>query len=113
MPRETTAAPAIANSSMAVAQQAMEQFRNASFTDAALNATVTNGVSSTITRGGRRYVVLTTITDSNVQSRHREDKDDPDSRQSLERQRKMGAQYHGRIWFGHDYFSADGPDSWS
>lgn len=54
--------------SMAVAQQAMEQFRNASFTDAALNATAANGVSSTITRGGRSYVVLTTITDTNVQN---------------------------------------------
>ena len=52
--------------SMAVAQQAMEQLRNASFTDAALNAT--GEVSSTITRGGRSYVVLTTITDTNVQN---------------------------------------------
>jgi prepilin-type N-terminal cleavage/methylation domain-containing protein len=52
--------------SMAVAQQTMEQFRNASFSDAALNAT--GEVSSTITRGGRRYVVQTTITDTNVQS---------------------------------------------
>lgn len=52
--------------SMAVAQQAMEQLRNASFTDAALNAT--GAVSSTITRGGRRYVVQTTITDTNVQN---------------------------------------------
>jgi prepilin-type N-terminal cleavage/methylation domain-containing protein len=51
--------------SMAVAQQQMEQFRNASFADAALNAT--GEVSSTITRGGRRYMVLTTITDTNVQ----------------------------------------------
>jgi len=51
--------------SMAVAQQTMEQFRNASFADAALNAT--GEVSSTITRAGRRYVVLTTITDTNVQ----------------------------------------------
>jgi prepilin-type N-terminal cleavage/methylation domain-containing protein len=54
--------------SMAVAQQQMEQFRNASFSDTALNATVTGGVSSTITRGGRRYEVRTTITDTNVQS---------------------------------------------
>lgn len=51
---------------MAVAQQTMEQFRNASFTDAALNAT--GEVSSTITRAGRRYVVQTTITDTNVQN---------------------------------------------
>ena len=54
--------------SMAVAQQQMEQFRNTTFDDAALNATATNGVSSTIFRGGRRYVVLTTITDTNVQN---------------------------------------------
>jgi len=54
--------------SMAVAQQAMEQLRNASFTDAALNATAANGASTTITRGGRSYVVLTTITDTNVQN---------------------------------------------
>jgi hypothetical protein len=46
----------------------MEQFRNASFTDAALNATAANGVSTTITRAARRYVVLTTITDTNVQN---------------------------------------------
>ena len=52
--------------SMAVAQQAMEQFKNASFTDAALTAT--GEVSSTITRAGRRYVVQTTITDTNVQN---------------------------------------------
>lgn len=52
---------------MAVAQQTMEQFRNASFTDATLNATATAGVATTITRAGRRYVVSTTITDSNVQ----------------------------------------------
>jgi prepilin-type N-terminal cleavage/methylation domain-containing protein len=52
--------------SMGVAQQTMEQFRNASFIDAALNAT--SGVPITITRGGRRYVVQTTITDTNVQN---------------------------------------------
>lgn len=54
--------------SMAVAQQTMEQLRNASFTDATLNATSVNGASTTITRGGRSYVVLTTIRDSNVQN---------------------------------------------
>jgi len=54
--------------SMAVAQQQMEQFRNASFSDTALNATVTNGVSTTIMRGGRSYLVQTTITDTNVQN---------------------------------------------
>ena len=52
--------------SMAVAQQTMEQFRTASFSDTALNAT--GAVSTTITRGGRRYVVQTTITDTNVQN---------------------------------------------
>lgn len=51
---------------MAVAQQTMEQFRNASFTDAALNATT--GVNTTIIRGGRQYLVTTTITNSNVQN---------------------------------------------
>jgi prepilin-type N-terminal cleavage/methylation domain-containing protein len=54
--------------SMAVAQQQMEQFRNASFTDAALSANTPNGVSTTITRAGRRYLVLTTITDTNLQN---------------------------------------------
>ena len=53
---------------MAVAQQQMEQFRNATFNDAALIATATAGSSATISRAGRRYVVLTTITDSNVQA---------------------------------------------
>lgn len=53
--------------SMAVAQQQMEQFRNTSYSDATLNATAANGVSSTVARGGRSYVVLTTITDTNVQ----------------------------------------------
>jgi prepilin-type N-terminal cleavage/methylation domain-containing protein len=52
--------------SMAVAQQQMEQFRNASFADAQLTATA--GVTNTITRGGRRYVVQTVITDTNVQN---------------------------------------------
>jgi len=54
--------------SMAVAQQAMEQYRNAAFTDATLTATGANGVSTTILRGGRRYVVRAVITDSNVQA---------------------------------------------
>lgn len=54
--------------SMAVAQQQMEQFRNTTFDDAALNATATSGVSSTIMRGGRRYMVQTTITDTNFQN---------------------------------------------
>ena len=51
---------------MAVAQQQMEQYRNASFADTALNAT--GAVSTTIIRAGRRYQVQTTITDSNVQN---------------------------------------------
>jgi prepilin-type N-terminal cleavage/methylation domain-containing protein len=49
--------------SMAVAQQSMEQLRNVRFTDASLNANV--GSNSTIIRAGRRYVVATTIVDSN------------------------------------------------
>lgn len=51
---------------MAVAQQAMEQFRSASFDDATLNART--DVPTTIIRGGRQYVVRTTITDSNIQN---------------------------------------------
>ena len=51
---------------MAVAQQQMEQYRNMSFTNPGLAATA--GVNAIITRGGRRYQVLTTITDSNVQN---------------------------------------------
>jgi hypothetical protein len=49
---------------MAVAQQQMEQLRNVAFTDGALDATA--GTSATVTRAGRRYVVLTTIVNSNV-----------------------------------------------
>ncbi|HEY6119844.1 MAG TPA: prepilin-type N-terminal cleavage/methylation domain-containing protein [Pyrinomonadaceae bacterium] len=49
---------------MAVAQQQIEQLRNARFTDAALTATT--GVTTTITRAGRNYTVLTVITDSNT-----------------------------------------------
>lgn len=49
---------------MAVAQQQMEQLRNVTFTDATLAAN--GGTSTTVTRAGRRYVVLTTIVDSNV-----------------------------------------------
>ena len=49
---------------MAVAQQQMEQLRNVAFTDSALNANA--GTSATITRAGRRYVVLTTVVNSNV-----------------------------------------------
>lgn len=53
---------------MAVAQQTMEQFRNASFTDASMNATAAGGVTTTITRGGRSYIARTIITDTNVQN---------------------------------------------
>lgn len=52
---------------MAVAQQQMEQYRNASFSDAILNATPNGGTNATVTRASRRYRVETTITDSNVQ----------------------------------------------
>jgi prepilin-type N-terminal cleavage/methylation domain-containing protein len=51
---------------MGVAQQQMEQLRNAPFTDASLTATA--GTTTTITRSGRQYTVLKTITDSNTVS---------------------------------------------
>jgi len=51
---------------MAVAQQQMEELRNASFTDSSLTATATNGVTTTVSRAGRQYTVVTTITDSNT-----------------------------------------------
>jgi prepilin-type N-terminal cleavage/methylation domain-containing protein len=50
----------------AVAQQRMEQLRNVSFLDSALNATSVNGVVTSVTRLGRVYSVRTTITDSLV-----------------------------------------------
>lgn len=49
---------------MAVAQRQLEELRNASFTDASLNAV--NGVTTNLTRAGRLYRVVTTITHSNV-----------------------------------------------
>jgi len=49
---------------MAVAQQTIEQLRNVDFNDASLAATA--GTSTTLTRAGRKYTVLTTITNSNV-----------------------------------------------
>ena len=52
---------------MAVAQQQMEQYRNLPFYGAGLAATPIGGTSEVITRAGRQYQVLTTITDSNVQ----------------------------------------------
>jgi Tfp pilus assembly protein PilV len=51
---------------MAVAQQQLERLRNAEFTDAVLNETGVDGVTSDLTRIGRTYRVLTTITNSNV-----------------------------------------------
>jgi prepilin-type N-terminal cleavage/methylation domain-containing protein len=54
--------------SMAVAQQQMEQYRNLPFNNAGLAATATAGTSATVTRAGRTYQVLTTITDSNMQN---------------------------------------------
>jgi len=49
---------------MGVAQQKLEQLRNVAFTDTSLDATA--GTSTTITRAGRQYTVLTTIVASNV-----------------------------------------------
>jgi len=49
---------------MAVAQQKIEQLRNVDFADASLAATA--GTSTTLTRAGRSYTVLTTIVTSNV-----------------------------------------------
>ena len=51
---------------MAVAQRQMEELRNVAFTDASLTATSPGGVTSNLTRVGRPYRILTTITDSNV-----------------------------------------------
>jgi prepilin-type N-terminal cleavage/methylation domain-containing protein len=53
---------------MTVAQQQMEQYRNLPFNNAGLAATASSGTSAVITRSGRRYQVLTTITDSNMQN---------------------------------------------
>jgi Tfp pilus assembly protein PilV len=49
---------------MGVAQQQMEQLRNAPYTDASLAATA--GTTTTITRAGRQYTVLKIVTDSNA-----------------------------------------------
>ena len=46
---------------MAVAQQKLEQLRNVAFTDASLTAT--SASPTTLTRAGRTYTVVTTITD--------------------------------------------------
>lgn len=51
---------------MAVAQQRMEQLRNVAFTDAALTATSSAGVTTTVTRAGRAYSIVTQVINSNV-----------------------------------------------
>lgn len=48
----------------AVAQQRMEQLKSVEFSDASLAATPTAGTSTTITRLGRQYTVVTTIANS-------------------------------------------------
>lgn len=49
---------------MGVAQQHMEQLRNAPFTDELLTATDVDGRMTEVTIADRRYVVITTIGDS-------------------------------------------------
>ncbi len=49
---------------MSVAQQQLEQLRDAAFTDSSLNATPTEGRSAEITSADRRYSTVTTIADS-------------------------------------------------
>jgi Tfp pilus assembly protein PilV len=51
---------------MAVAQKQMEQLRNATFLDPSLDATVTAGVTSTVTSANRNYTVVKQITNSNL-----------------------------------------------
>ena len=51
---------------MAVAQKQMEQLRNVAFTDSSLNETGGTPLSSTLTRAGRPYRVVTSIEHSNV-----------------------------------------------
>jgi prepilin-type N-terminal cleavage/methylation domain-containing protein len=48
----------------AVAQQRIEQLRNVAFADASLTATSASGAATAVTRGGRTYSIVTTITDS-------------------------------------------------
>jgi hypothetical protein len=48
----------------AVAQQTMEQLKSVAFSDALLNATTSLGTSTTVTRLGRQYAVVTIIADS-------------------------------------------------
>jgi Tfp pilus assembly protein PilV len=49
---------------MGVAQHALEQLRNVPFTDASLTATA--GTTSTVTRAGRQYTIVTVIADEAV-----------------------------------------------
>jgi Tfp pilus assembly protein PilV len=51
---------------MAVAQRQMEELRSVSFIDASLNATSPGGVTTNLTRAGRPYTVVTTISHANV-----------------------------------------------
>ena len=51
---------------MGVAQQHLEQFRNASFTDGLLAATDDEGRTTEVTSADRRYIVITRIADSEV-----------------------------------------------
>jgi Tfp pilus assembly protein PilV len=51
---------------MGVAQQHMEQFRNAAFTDALLTATDAEGRKAEVSSADRRYIVVTTIADSDT-----------------------------------------------
>lgn len=48
----------------AVAQQSMEQLKSVAFTDSSLNATASEGITTTVTRLGRPYTVVTIITNS-------------------------------------------------
>jgi len=50
----------------AVAQQRMEQLRSVPFTDSSLEATQTSGTTTSVTRLGRQYDVVTTISDTSV-----------------------------------------------
>lgn len=51
---------------MGVAQQHLEQLRNAAFTDEMLTATGTEGRRAAVTSAERLYIVVTRITDSEV-----------------------------------------------
>ncbi len=55
--------------SLAVAQQEVERLRTLPFNNAGLAATPNNVAPTTITNGGRRYSVLTTIADTTTSSK--------------------------------------------